>query len=70
MMNAYYNSRSVALTWALDVAARVYEQRGGDREELAGVASRALTGTPDDMDATDAREWLSDIVPGLEFFAH
>lgn len=69
MMNAYYNSRSVALTWALDVAAQVYEQRGGDRDELAGVASRAMTGNPDGDDATDAREWLSDVVPGLEFFA-
>jgi hypothetical protein len=69
-MNAYYNSRSVALTWALDVAAQVYSERGGDPDELAGVASRALTGNPDGDDATDAREWLSDIVPGLEFFAH
>lgn len=70
MMNAYYNSRSVALTWALDVAAQMYEQRGGDLDELAGVAARALTGDPDGDDAADAREWLSDVVPGLEFFAH
>lgn len=69
-MNAYYNSRSVALYWALDVAAQVYEQRGGDPDELAGVASRAMSGDPDGDDATDAREWLSDIVPNLEFFAH
>lgn len=70
MMQAFYNSRSVALTWALDVASQVYAQRGGDTDELAGVAARALAGDSDSMDATDAREWLSDIVPGLEFFAH
>lgn len=70
MTNAYYNSRAVALTWALDVAAQTYAQRGGDPDELAGVAARALNGDPDGDDATDAREWLSDIVPGLEFFAH
>ena len=69
-MNAYYNSRSVALTWALDVAAHVYTQHGGDPDELAGVAARALAGDSDSMDAMDAREWLSDIVPGLEFFAN
>ena len=70
MMQAYYNSQSVALTWALDVATQVHIQHGGDPDELAGVAARALTGDADSMDATDAREWLSDIVPGLEFFAH
>lgn len=70
MMHAYYNSQTVALSWALDVAAQVYAQHGGDPDELAGVAARALTGDADSMDAMDAREWLSDIVPGLEFFAH
>lgn len=70
MMHAYYNRQTVALTWALDVATQVYIQHGGDPDELAGVAARALAGDADSMDATDAREWLSDIVPGLEFFAH
>lgn len=70
MMQAYYHSQPVALSWALDVASQVYAQRGGDPDELAGVATRALTGDADDMDAMDAREWLSDIVSGLEFFAH
>ena len=70
MMQAYYNSQPVALTWALDVAAHGYAQRGGDPDELSGVARRALTGDPDDIDAADAREWLSAVVDGLEFFAH
>lgn len=69
MIQALYEGHAVALSWALNTASRYYQQRGGNLGELAGVVVRALTGDPDGMDATDAREWLSDIVPGLEFFA-
>lgn len=68
-MYAYYNGQPVMLTWALRVAAQYYAQHGGDVDELHGVARRALSGAPDDIDAMDAREWLSSVVPGLEFFA-
>lgn len=67
MMRALYNGLPVALTWAIDAVSLRYAAVGGDVAEVASLLSRAIAGDDTDVDAVDARESLTDILPGLEF---
>lgn len=66
-MQALFNGMPVALTWAIDAVSLRYQSLGGDVAEVSALLARALAGDDCCIDAVDAREQLTDILPGLEF---
>jgi hypothetical protein len=66
-MQTIYNGLPVALSWAIDATMHRYAALGGDVAEVSALLARAIAGDDCDVDAVDARESLTDILPGLEF---